>query len=43
LNEAEKQFVREVNDLEKLAAAIKLVVTAQTKEEVLESLKAGVF
>jgi hypothetical protein len=39
LNEDEKQFIHEVNDIEKLAAALKMVVTAQTKEEVLESLQ----
>jgi hypothetical protein len=40
LNEGEKQFIGAVTELEKLAAALKLVVTAQTKDEVLQSLKA---
>ena len=39
LNESEKQLIREVNELAKLTAALKLVVTAQTKEEVLESMQ----
>ncbi|MCI0694619.1 Rpn family recombination-promoting nuclease/putative transposase [candidate division KSB1 bacterium] len=39
LNEDEKQFIREVNDIEKLTAALKMVATAKTKEEVLESLQ----
>jgi hypothetical protein len=39
LNEDEKQFIREVNDIEKLATALKMVVTAKTKEEVLKSLQ----
>jgi hypothetical protein len=40
LNEDEKQLISAVNELEKLTAALKLVITAQTKEEVLQSLKA---
>jgi predicted transposase/invertase (TIGR01784 family) len=40
LNEDEKQFIGTVNELEKLTMALKLVITAQTKEEVLQSLKA---
>jgi hypothetical protein len=40
LNEDEKQFISAVNELEKLTAALKLVIVAQAKEEVLESLKA---
>jgi hypothetical protein len=40
LNEDEKQFIGAVNELEKLTAALKLVITAQTKEEVLQSLQA---
>ena len=39
LNETEKQLIREVNELDKLTAALKLVVTAQTKEEVLASMQ----
>lgn len=39
LNEAEKQLIRQVNELDKLAAALKTVVTAQTKEEVLKSMQ----
>lgn len=39
LNEAEKQLIRKVETLDKLAAALKLVVTAQTKEEVLASMQ----
>ncbi len=39
LNEDEKQFISAVNEVEKLTAALKLVITAQTKEEVLQSLK----
>ena len=42
LDEAEKQFIGAVNELEKLSAALKLVVTAQTKDEVLKSLQAVV-
>jgi len=41
LTENEKQFIREVDEMERLTAALKLVVTAQTKEEVLKSLEAG--
>jgi hypothetical protein len=40
LDEAEKQFISDVNELEKLSAALKLVITAQTKDEVLKSLQA---
>jgi hypothetical protein len=43
LSENEKQFIREVDEIEKLTAALKLVVTAQTKDEVLKSLKVDVF
>jgi hypothetical protein len=43
LSENEKQFIREVDEIEKLTAALKLVVAAQTKDEVLKSLKADVF
>jgi flagellar biosynthesis/type III secretory pathway protein FliH len=39
LSEDEKQFIGAVNDLEKLTAALKLVITAPIKEEVLQSLK----
>ncbi|GEM_PF-3228246 len=39
LNEDEKQLIREIDEPDKLAAALKLVVTARTKEEVLESLQ----
>jgi len=39
LDEAEKQFISAVNELEKLSAALKLTVTAQTKDEVLKSLQ----
>jgi len=39
LNESEKQLIREVNEPDKLTAALKLVVTARTKEEVLASMK----
>ena len=39
LNESEKQLIREVNELDKLTAALKLVVMARTKEEVLESMQ----
>jgi len=42
LNESEKQLIREVNELDKLTAALKLVVTARTKEEVLESMQTEV-
>lgn len=41
LNESEKQAIRQVDEIEKLTAALKLVVTTQTKEEILESLKNG--
>lgn len=39
LNENDKQFIREVKDIGKLTAALKLVITAQAKEEILLSLK----
>jgi len=42
LDDAEKQFISAVHELEKLSAALKLVVTAQTKDEVLKSLHAVV-
>jgi len=42
LNENEKQFISKISEVEQLTAALKLVVTAQTKEEILESLKAVV-
>jgi 3-dehydroquinate dehydratase len=40
LNDDEKQVINAVNELEKLTAALKLVIMAQTKEEVLQSLRA---
>jgi predicted transposase/invertase (TIGR01784 family) len=39
LAEDEKQFIGKIAELEKLTTALKLVVTAQTKEEVLQSLQ----
>ena len=39
LNENEKQIIHDVEELEKLTAALKLVVTAQTKEEIFENLQ----
>jgi len=42
LNEDEKQFISKIAEAEKLTAALRLVVTAQTKEEVLQSLQAVV-
>jgi polyphosphate kinase len=39
LTKKEKQFIGTVNELEKLTAALKLVITAPIKEEVLQSLK----
>ena len=42
LNENEKQLIGKIDELEQLTAALKLVVTAQTKEEILESLTAAV-
>ena len=39
LNDDEKQFIGAVNEVEKLTAALKMVITAQTKEEVLQSLQ----
>lgn len=41
LSDSEKQAIRAVNELEKLTAALKLVVKAQTQEEVMESLKSS--
>ncbi len=43
LNENEKQRIREINEMEKLTAALKMVVAAQTKEEILESLQTVVL
>jgi len=42
LSENEKQFIHEVNEIDKLTTALKLFVTAQTKEDVLVSLKTAV-
>jgi len=38
LGENEKQLIREVKEPDKLDAALRLVVTAQTKEEILKKL-----
>jgi predicted transposase/invertase (TIGR01784 family) len=38
LSEDEKQLIREVKEMDKLNAALRLVVTAQTKEEILNTL-----
>ncbi len=41
LHENEKQIIRAVNEIEKLTAALKLVVAAQTKDEILKALQNG--
>lgn len=41
LNEGEKQIIRGITEIEKLTAALKSVVAAQTKEEVLSTLQNG--
>jgi hypothetical protein len=38
LGENEKQLIREIKEADKLDAALRLVVTAQTKEEILKKL-----
>lgn len=41
LSEDEKQLIREVKEIDKLNAALRLVVTAQTKEEILNPLESA--
>ena len=38
LGENEKQLIRDIKEADKLDAALRLVVTAQTKEEILKKL-----
>ncbi|MCI0613284.1 hypothetical protein L0244_09860 [bacterium] len=41
LSEIEKQLIKEINEADKLNTALKMVITAETKEKVLGILKNG--
>lgn len=39
ITEADKKFIKSVNDLDKLESALKMILTAESKGAVLEYLK----
>jgi hypothetical protein len=41
LSEIEKQLIKEINEADKLNTALKMVITAETKENVLGILRNG--
>ena len=41
LSEIEKQLIKEINEADKLNMALKMVISAETKENVLDILRNG--